>query len=65
MRGAKPWADEHIEQLRALASEGVYTANEIAVKMDCTRNMVIGKCYREGIELLPASQAMMRVWRTK
>lgn len=39
------WTDEKVEQLRQLWSQGL-TANEIAKKLDVTKNAIVGKVHR-------------------
>ena len=45
------WTKENIDKLRALASER-FSATEMAEKLKTTRGAIIGKCRREGIDLL-------------
>lgn len=39
------WTDEKVEQLRQLWAQGL-TANEIAKKLDVTKNAIVGKVHR-------------------
>ena len=39
------WTDEKVEKLRELWAQG-YTANEIAKKLDVTKNAIVGKVHR-------------------
>lgn len=39
------WTDEKVEQLRELWAQGL-TANEIAKKLDVTKNAIVGKVHR-------------------
>jgi len=48
---------EKLAQLRALASEGIYTAQELADKLGCSRSSIIGKTHREKIPLMSLSNA--------
>jgi len=45
------WTDERVEKLRRCISVERLSAMEIASSLGCTKNMVIGRCYREGIAL--------------
>lgn len=44
------WLPEHVELLKKLVSEGL-SATQIGVRMELTRNQVIGYCHRHKIEL--------------
>src|SRR6266576_6448677 len=52
------WTEARVEHLRRLISDE-RRASEVGQLLGCTKNMVIGKCYREGITL-PHSPT---VWR--
>jgi hypothetical protein len=60
------WTEERLNRLIQLTSLRRYTTREIAAKLGTTRNAVIGKCDREGIELLDQSSALsianQKVW---
>jgi GcrA cell cycle regulator len=43
------WTEEHDAQLRAMARD--YSASHIAGILGTSRNAVIGRCYRKGIDL--------------
>ena len=52
------WADgTKLALLEELASEKLYTSSELSQKLGCTRNMIISKCAREDIRLLPQREA--------
>jgi GcrA cell cycle regulator len=44
------WTETRIKLLRAMWSEGELSASEIARELGCTRNAVIGKANRLGLE---------------
>jgi len=45
------WTEDRIEELRELARH--YTTTQIADLMNCTRNVIVGKCHRLGIKPKP------------
>jgi len=47
------WTDEKIEQLKKLWTEG-YTTGEIGKKLNVSKNAVVGKAHRLGLESRPS-----------
>lgn len=47
------WTDEREAELRRLAEHKEYSGSELAERLGCSRNAIIGKCKRLGIELNP------------
>lgn len=58
------WTDERVELLRKLAGDGL-KASEIAAELGVTRNAVIGKARRRGINLISRQAINVRKGREK
>ncbi len=53
------WTDDKLKRLEELAATVGLSASEIALDLGCSRNSVIGKCFREEIPLMPQATASM------
>jgi GcrA cell cycle regulator len=53
------WTEDRVKQLIRLISDNL-TASEVGKVLGCTKNMVIGKCYRDYITL-PRSNTSRRI----
>ena len=55
------WSDKKIEQLRQLVEDGL-TARQIACELNVTKNAVIGKTHRIGVQLKRNNGGRLRCW---
>lgn len=59
------WTSERVDELRRLAALEQLSAAEIARTLSCaditiTKNMVIGRCWRTGVKLMPDARKLTR-----
>lgn len=60
----RKWDPKDVENLRVLAASGM-SAEDMANKLGISKNAIIGKCYRAGIQIRVKPQAERRVRQSK